>query len=520
MTTTAWLNTLADNDGDNLLNWDNGVPTSVLDVTITGADDCTFAGAMSFKTLDCTGYTGTLTCDNPKLYGNCTLAAGMTLGGYFDFEFWANSTLTTNGKVPNSVYLTGAITLTIAQDTTISGGGVTNDGSGTFAFGANDLTIGDGPFSPAHVTYSAGAHLNITNTANINVSEELPPVVVTTADITITNMVAKSYTQTGGTLLGDGGGASVTDNMAVTNVTNINATFDFSWSVGGTLVADTCVFDGSAATSDMFAWNVTGTATGTDCDVNDCNFGAGSDFNVTGGTEGTGNTGVNYIAGNTAPTADAGDDQELTALPYDAELDGSGSSDPEMDSLTYLWSKVSGPGTVTFDDATAVDAVATFSKNGSYVLRLTVDDGDLNDADDVTILVNGPNETPEVDAGIDQAITLPTETITMDGSADDDGHPDDPGSISYLWELLSGPSPVLIDDASDPVTDVTGLASPGSYVFQLTADDGELNDTDTMTVVVTAATPATASAEDWQMVSMGTSTTDEGFGAVSDGFND
>jgi hypothetical protein len=53
-----------------------------------------------------------------------------------------------------------------------------------------------------------------------------------------------------------------------------------------------------------------------------------------------------------------------------------------------LWSKVSGPGTVTFGDATDPTTTASFSVDGVYVLRLTVtDQDDATSSDDVTITV-------------------------------------------------------------------------------------------------------------------------------------
>ena len=38
-------------------------------------------------------------------------------------------------------------------------------------------------------------------------------------------------------------------------------------------------------------------------------------------------------------------------------------------------SRVNGPAAVTFDDAAAIDTVATFVETGVYALRLTADDG-------------------------------------------------------------------------------------------------------------------------------------------------
>ena len=51
--------------------------------------------------------------------------------------------------------------------------------------------------------------------------------------------------------------------------------------------------------------------------------------------------------------------------------------------VTTTWSKVSGPGTVTFGNANAVTTTATFSTSGTYVLRLTASDSALQTTDDV-----------------------------------------------------------------------------------------------------------------------------------------
>jgi len=53
--------------------------------------------------------------------------------------------------------------------------------------------------------------------------------------------------------------------------------------------------------------------------------------------------------------------------------------------LSYTWSKVSGPGTVTFDQAGSAGTRVTVSANGSYVLRCSVSDGNHTVSEDVTL---------------------------------------------------------------------------------------------------------------------------------------
>lgn len=93
-------------------------------------------------------------------------------------------------------------------------------------------------------------------------------------------------------------------------------------------------------------------------------------------------------APNTAPTVDAGP-AVAVVRPAAAALDGTVTDDglPAGSTLTAAWSKASGPGTVTFANSSAIDTTATFSVDGTYVLRLTVSDSTLSSSDDVQVTV-------------------------------------------------------------------------------------------------------------------------------------
>jgi hypothetical protein len=95
---------------------------------------------------------------------------------------------------------------------------------------------------------------------------------------------------------------------------------------------------------------------------------------------------------NQPPVVSAGPDQTIT-LPNSASLDGTVSDDGLPNppgALTTTWSKFSGPGTVTFGNASLVDTTASFSVAGAYTLRLTANDGAASLFDDVVVTVNTP----------------------------------------------------------------------------------------------------------------------------------
>jgi hypothetical protein len=70
---------------------------------------------------------------------------------------------------------------------------------------------------------------------------------------------------------------------------------------------------------------------------------------------------------------------------------------------------------------------------------------------------------PVAKAGPDQVITLPTDSVLLDGSAS--GNPDGP-ITKWLWTKISGPSTFTIINSSAPKTRVKNLVE-GIYVFEL-----------------------------------------------------
>ena len=94
---------------------------------------------------------------------------------------------------------------------------------------------------------------------------------------------------------------------------------------------------------------------------------------------------------NHAPVVDAGPDQSITLPTSSVTLAGIVTDDGlPGPSYTTQWSKISGPGAVTFADAAASTTNATFVIEGVYVLQLAANDSPLTGTDTISVTVN-PN---------------------------------------------------------------------------------------------------------------------------------
>lgn len=92
---------------------------------------------------------------------------------------------------------------------------------------------------------------------------------------------------------------------------------------------------------------------------------------------------------NERPQAAAGADLDVVVLGDTVRLGGRVSDDglPEGGDLETTWMVVSGPGEVTFADASSAETTASFSRSGQYVLSLVAHDGELLHVDQVEIEV-------------------------------------------------------------------------------------------------------------------------------------
>src|SRR5258708_11026266 len=134
-------------------------------------------------------------------------------------------------------------------------------------------------------------------------------------------------------------------------------------------------------------------------------------------------------AANIAPVANAGGNKTITLPANSVVLNGSG-TDSDGSIASYSWTKVSG-GAATLTNANTASLTASGLAAGTYVFRLTVTDNQGAQAsDDASVTVNpAANVPPIANAGGNKTLTLPTNSIVLNGSGTDSD-----GSIAgYSW---------------------------------------------------------------------------------------
>ena len=203
------------------------------------------------------------------------------------------------------------------------------------------------------------------------------------------------------------------------------------------------------------------------------------------------------------PTANAGPDQSVDEGAV-VTLDGTGSSDPDSQNLTYAWALTghSGP-PITLSSSTAARPSFQTLDDGSYAFTLTVSDGTNTASDDVTVTVR--NKVPVLAVQADPAyaggVALVTTSFTDAGIIDTHG-----GTLDWG----DGSSPEAIPVSAQGTGWGTLVAShvypnPGAFTVRITVTDDDNGSATTtvagLQVIVPVALWANSSSADAAMES-------------------
>ncbi len=169
---------------------------------------------------------------------------------------------------------------------------------------------------------------------------------------------------------------------------------------------------------------------------------------------------------NQSPIVSAGKNATITLPTNFYTMSDASASDPDGSIVAYSWNKVSG-GTYTIDASTMLHPTVSALQVGVYVFRLTVtDNSGATASNTMKITVNNqPNVPPNVNAGKDTTLILPTTTYQTTATATDID-----GTISsYLWEQIGG-SAVTISDPTILKPLISNFVV-GVFTFSLTVTD-------------------------------------------------
>ncbi|XP_032318478.1 dyslexia-associated protein KIAA0319 homolog isoform X1 [Camelus ferus] len=173
---------------------------------------------------------------------------------------------------------------------------------------------------------------------------------------------------------------------------------------------------------------------------------------------------------NLPPTAVASPErQELTLPLTSALIDGSQSTD-DTKIVSYHWEEITGP---FLEEKTSADSPILHLSNlvpGNYTFRLTVTDSDgATNSTTAALVVNSAVDHPPVaNAGPNQTITLPQNSITLNGNQSSDDHQ----IVLYEWSRGPGSESkeVTMQGVETPYLHLSSLEA-GDYTFQLMVTD-------------------------------------------------
>ena len=170
---------------------------------------------------------------------------------------------------------------------------------------------------------------------------------------------------------------------------------------------------------------------------------------------------------NKAPVANAGAVQSVSEGAT-VSLDGSTSSDPDGNQLTYKWTAPAGISLSSTTVAKPTFTAPEVTANTNYTFSLIVNDGTVDSpVDQVVITVKNINKAPVANAGADQSVNEGA-TVSLDGSSSSDP---DGNQLTYKWTVPAGIS-LSSSTVAKPTFTAPEVKKDSIFNFSLVVNDG------------------------------------------------
>lgn len=313
----------------------------------------------------------------------------------------------------------------------------------TLAPGQDTLTFGPVP---------ANSHVSTTSTVLLLVNPGIPFDLSnlqwsfqTTPLPPVANAGPNQSVTLGSTVMLDGSGS--------TNPSGVG-TVTYSWSFVSRPAASTASLQNPTSVRPSFVLDAPGNYV---VELTVSNSGGSSSANVTIGTT--------YMP----PVANAGPNQ-TTTVGSTVTLNGSGSTDVNLQPLTYTWTLVSAPtgSMATLNGDSTVMPTFVVDKFGSYMAQLVVNDTQSSSTA-ATVTITTLDTPPVANGGPNQLVSVgDMAQLNGAGSTDVNGNP-----LTYSWSLLSLPAGSTATLSSATAVNPTFTVDvAGTYVAQLIVNDG------------------------------------------------
>lgn len=183
-----------------------------------------------------------------------------------------------------------------------------------------------------------------------------------------------------------------------------------------------------------------------------------------------------YVGNSNAPPVALPGNNQTVLVNTTVTLDGSQSSDPDGNIISYRWKQLSGSPIVNLINANTSNAnfsAPNVTTNTNFTFELSVtDNAGASHKANTTVTVKPLNQAPIANAGSNQTIVTPKTGVILNGAASRDP---DGSLVKYVWKQTAGSPKVTLSNANkaNAIFNAPQVIANSMLTFQLTVTDNK-----------------------------------------------